>query len=241
MKFTSKIHVELLQSMGGDKEIANAAWVSTKAVTPLDGAVGEEQDAKVRGLINYLIKHRHGTPFEHGSLTFFVRAPIFVWREWHRHRVGFSYNEQSARYQQLEPEFWIPERSRPLLPVEEFKSARPKFGPVKDDKQFERFISDLMDSYDRAYTAYKYMLDHGYAKEVARAVLPVGIFSSCWVTCNPRSLMHFLSLRTHEESAKFISYPQHEIELAARACEKLFAEGWPITYEAFVKNGRVAP
>jgi thymidylate synthase (FAD) len=76
---------------------------------------------------------------------------------------------------------------------------------------------------------------------LARDCLPVGIYSSCWVTCNPRSLMAFLSLRTHNTDAKFISYPLHEIEVAAEVCEKIFSEHWPLTYKAFCENGRVGP
>jgi thymidylate synthase (FAD) len=102
-------------------------------------------------------------------------------------------------------------------------------------------IDALGDSYQQSYAKYESLLHAGYAKEVARVVLPVGIYSSCWVTCNPRSLMSFLSLRTHEPTAKFASYPQAEIEMAARAAEKILADGWPLTYAAFVRHGRVAP
>lgn len=235
MEFRSKITVELVGSAGGDAMVCAAARVSTRGQSAHSAPEPEQA-----GLINYLISHRHGTPFEHAMLTFFVHAPIFVWREWHRHRVGFSYNEQSARYMQLEPVFWIPEPERPLIPVEGFKSARPKFGPASP-AQHEVFVNHLKASYTQSYSTYQNLIDNGYAKEAARAVLPVGIFSSCWVTCNPRSLMHFLSLRTHDAAAKFISYPQHEIEVAARQCEQMFAQGWPITHAAWQKNGRVAP
>jgi flavin-dependent thymidylate synthase len=127
-----------------------------------------------------------------------------------------------------------------IVPAPGHTSARPKFqeGTLE---QVESLYSVLTKTYRAAYAAYDGMIRDGYAKGVARAVLPVAIFSSCWVTCNPRSLMAFLSLRTHEPDAKFISYPQAEIETAARAAEEFLREGWPLTHAVFVKNGRVAP
>lgn len=192
MKFTARPSVEMIQSMGSDESIARAAMVSTKGQMSCEPVAQEKQ----KGLIGYLIKHRHGTPFEHSAVTFFVRAPIFVWREWHRHRVGFSYNEESARYKQLEPEFWIPGPTRPMVPVG--TSARPKFETASED-QYLALRAGLESGYQHAYATYESLMEKGISKEVARAVLPVGIFSSCWVTCNPRSLMHFLSLRVYDE------------------------------------------
>jgi thymidylate synthase (FAD) len=233
MIFKSDIEVQLIDSMGGDERVVCAARVSTQGTSSVD-------QKESSGLINYLIKHKHGTPFEHSSITFFVNAPIFVWREWHRHRIGFSYNEESARYKQLDPVFWIPNNERPLIPIDGFKSARPKFGPATVE-QFNWFVEDLKAGYTDAYNRYQERINRGYAKEAARAGLPVGIYSSCWVTCNPRSLMHFLSLRIHDETAKFVSYPQYEIEVAAHACEDIFAKIWPITYKAYIDNGRISP
>lgn len=193
------------------------------------------------GLINYLMKHRHGTPFEHSAMTFFVHAPIFVWREWHRHRIGFSFNEVSGRYKKLDPVFYIPERDRPMMKVKGWKPGRPKFVKCDDDAVYDELIDNLYLSYSHSYRVYDQNLELDIDPGLARDCLPVGIYSECWVTCNPRSLMSFLSLRTHEPDAKFVSYPLYEIELAARACEKMFEEGWPITYKAFCDNGRVSP
>ena len=237
IQLKSEIEVKLIQKMGGDSMVCAAAKVSTSGE---DALLLVDEEANF-GLINYLMKHRHGTPFEHASLTFFVHAPIFVWREWHRHRVGFSYNEESGRYKQLNPVFWIPKRERKLIPEPGYKSARPKFveAPLE---VYENLVFNLEKSYEASYEKYSYLLTQDIAKEVARAVLPVAIFSSCWVTTNPRALMHFLSLRTHEpEGARFISYPQAEIEQAARGCEEILKEGWPLVYKAWVENGRVAP
>lgn len=237
--FTSDIPVTLVQSMGGDEMVAGAAWVSTSGDDVLRKLQDEGPD-KIKGLINYLIKHRHGTPFEHGASTFFVRAPLFVWREWHRHRVGHSYNEESGRYSILKPDFWIPNPQRKLIPVEGYKSARPEFGPATNE-EYEWLVNSIKENSRDCYIRYQEALDRGYAKEVARVHLPLNIRSSCWVTVNPRSLMAFLSLRTHDPEATFVSYPQSEIEEAARVTEELFAQHWPITYKAFCDNGRVGP
>ncbi len=237
--FKSEIDVNLIQSMGGDHMIVAAAKVSTTGVAAMELSnplVGEQF-----GLINYLMKHRHGTPFEHSAITFFVHAPIFVWREWHRHRIGFSYNEESGRYKQLEPVFYLPNRERPMMKVEGWKPGRPKFLRCDEQWKYDALCTNLKHSYRVAYESYESNLKMGFDPGLARDCLPVGIYSGCWVTCNPRSLMAFLSLRTHEPTAAFPSYPLYEIEEAARACEKLFAAGWPLAYKAFVENGRVAP
>jgi thymidylate synthase (FAD) len=194
VKFTNEISVRLIQQMGGDHMIVAAARVSTSGEEAEKFASIEETEGNF-GLINYLIKHRHGTPFEHSAMTMFVHAPIFVWREWQRHRIGFSYNEESGRYKQLDPTFWIPHPDRKVLPVANFKPARPQFQAGTSD-QHEWLVNDMMDGYTDAYKRYEERLSRGYAKEVARAGLPVGIYSSCWVTCNPRSLMSFLSLKS---------------------------------------------
>lgn len=240
MQFKSTIDVTLIQDMGGDFMIVAAAKVSTSGPEALQFAQPGSEEGNA-GLINYLMKHRHGTPFEHSALTLFVHAPIFVWREWHRHRIGFSYNEESARYKQLEPIFYLPERDRPMMKVDGWKPGRPKFLHCEDDSAFERLIERKKKQYASAYQSYADSLAEGFDPGLARIDMPVGIYSGCWVTCNPRSLMAFLSLRTHEETAKFISYPLHEIELAARACESILQKGWPLTHKAFVENGRVAP
>ena len=239
MEFKSTIDVKLIQSMGDDSKLAAAAWVSTSAEEGLQRAVDSPDD--VSGVLNYLMKHRHGTPFEHSSLTFYVHAPIFVWREWHRHRIGFSYNEESGRYKQLDPVFYIPARDRPMMKVNGWKPGRPKFLLCDDEFKFQKLIKNLTYSYQYAYESYQNNLALGIDPGLARDCLPVGIYSGCWVTCNPRSLMAFLSLRTHEPEAKQVSYPLWEIELAARACEEIFKQGWPITHQAFCDNGRVAP
>jgi len=235
----SDITVRLIQKMGGDYMVVAAAKVSTNGEDALRWADPENAE-ECGGIINYLMKQRHGSPFEHSALTFFVHAPICVWREWHRHRIGFSYNEESGRYKQLDPVFYIPTAERPMMKVEGWKPGRPKF-TMADPDTFRSLCCNLAESYDFSYRAYERNLALGVDLGLARDCLPVGIYSSCWVTCNPRSLMAFLSLRVHEPEAKFVSYPLWEIDAAARVAEQALAEGWPLTYAAFIKNGRVAP
>lgn len=234
----SDIDVELIQYCGGDHMVVAAARVSH---SPEDARrQADNTDDENFGLINYLSKHRHGTPFEHGSMTFFVRAPIFVWREWHRHRIGFSYNEESGRYKKLDPVFYAPDDNRPMMKVEGWKPGRPRF-TVPDNRVPNDIRCSLLNCYKIAYQAYLENLDLNVDPGLARDCLPVGIYSSCWVTCNPRSLMAFLSLRQHHADADRVSYPLYEINMAANKLEKEFGKLWPLTHRAYVDNGRVAP
>jgi thymidylate synthase (FAD) len=240
MEFKSTVDVQLVQSMGGDYMVVAAAKVSTNGQEALQFAEpGSEEDNK--GLINYLVKQRHGSPFEHSAMTFYVHAPILVWREWHRHRIGFSYNEESGRYKTLEPVFYIPDRERPMMKVDGWKPGRPKFLRCESDDVYSELCMNLETSYFLSYKMYQRNLELGIDPGLARDCLPVGIYSACWVTCNPRSLMSFLSLRVHDPESTFVSYPLWEIDMAARTAEEMFKKGWPITHAAFVANGRVAP
>jgi thymidylate synthase (FAD) len=232
-KWTSDIKVELVSSMGEDLDVARSAWVSTQGERSED-----EQDlTKVEGLINFLMKGRHGSPFEQCVMRWRVRAPIFVWREHHRHRIA-SYNEESGRYSKLQPEFYVPGMRRPL--VQEGKAGAYTFVAGTEDQH-----ADVRYSLERAnreaYEMYEEMLECGIAKEVARMCLPVNIFSTCYVTMNLRALMNFLSLRTKNETSMFPSYPQYEIEKVAQQYEVAFEREFPMVWKAFDSNGRVAP
>jgi len=180
------------------------------------------------------------SPFEHSAMTFFIHAPVFVWWEWVRHRIGFSYNLESSRYKVLDPVFWIPRRNRKMVPDKGHKPARPKFTEAGGFQHWLVTATSKLSSCV-SYLSYQAMIKLGIASEVARSVLPFSIYFSGWVTCNPRSLMSFLSLRTHDKEATFVSYPQAEIEEAARIAEAIFSEGWPLTYKSFNENGRVGP
>ncbi|TXH54668.1 MAG: FAD-dependent thymidylate synthase [Desulfurellales bacterium] len=231
MAVSSELTATLVDSMGSDDSIVRAMLVSTKGAESLDVEA-------TPGRINFLMANRHGTPFEHNSMTFFVRAPIFVFREFHRHRIGWSYNEVSGRYKELDDCFYVPPPHRPL--VQEGKPGAYEFVLGTID-QYNDAVVALQDVYTDAYNGYRYLLNKGVAKEVARALLPVGIYTEMYATCNARSLMAFLSLRTRNEGSKFPSYPQWEIEQVARQMEEAFAQLFPITYVSFVLNGRVAP
>lgn len=229
------VSVDLVDYMGSDASVIYAARVS---VVGAGAQAYEDAEAdEHQGLINYLMGHRHGTPFEHAVMTFRVEAPIFVYREWHRHRV-WSYNEESGRYKQLEPVFHIPGPERPL--VNTGTSARPVLEPGSVE-QYERLIKRMALQYELAYSAYLISLDDNIAKEVAREVLPVGIYSTMYATANLRGIMSFLSLRVEDEGATFPSKPQYEITQAAEQVEAIFAERFPYVYESWNKNGRVAP
>lgn len=232
IEFRSDVAVTLIDSMGGDQGIAKAARVSTL------GVAAETDDKAIKGLIKFLMANRHGTPFEHNSMTFLIEAPISVFREFHRHRVGWSYNEVSGRYRELDPIFYLPGTDRPL--VQQGKPGHYEF--VKgSDLQYEVAVGIMKRSYEEAARDYSALLTQGVAKEVARQVLPVGTYSAMYATCNARSLMHFLGLRTKCDKARFPSYPMHEIELVAKRMEKVFSELFPITWTAWHLNGRVSP
>lgn len=232
ISIVNDVEVKLVRHTGDDSSIVQAARVSVV------GENFEEFSERDSGLINYLLREKHGSPFEHNSMTFFIKAPIFVWREHMRHRVGWSYNEQSGRYSKLAPEFYSPAPERPLVNVG--TSAKPEFAPGNYGQQ-KLTEGSLRRVYTKAWTEYESMLSDGIANEVARLVLPVAIMSSAYVTCNARSLMSFLSLRTQDERATHVSRPQYEIELVARKLEAEFENLFPTTYEAYNKYGRVAP
>lgn len=235
IRFLSDVDVKIIDHSGSDLAVANAARVSVMG----DGVfkLGDRSE-KDKGLINYLMKNRHGTPFEHNSMTFFVKAPIFVFREFHRHRIGFSYNEMSGRYTELHPEFYVPGPSRPL--IQTGKPGHYVFVKGTED-QYYLMRQGMERSYKAAWREYQNQLAWGMAKEVARTVLPVGIYSQMYVTCNARSLMAFLSLRTKSEDSTFPSYPQYEIEQVANKLEEFAKKFMPVTFECFDNNGRVAP
>lgn len=234
IKIKSDITVELVRHTASDRAVVEAARVSTLG----EQADQESDPKKDAGLINYLMRDRHGSPFEHTSMTFLVTAPIFVFREWHRHRAGWSYNEESGRYRELKPVFYVPGEDRNLVQVG--KPGAYTFEP--GDPDLHLMAEDTMhDAYGAAWEAYQILLEDGIAREVARAVLPVGIYSTMYATCNARSLMHFLSLRTRSVMAKVPSFPQAEIEMAAVQMEQIWTELMPLTADAFVMHGRVAP
>ncbi len=236
--FRSDVTVELVRSSASDSDVLFAARVSTQGEQTLESAsAGTEATARDMGLINYLMRDRHGSPFEHNSMTFYVQAPIFVFREFMRHRIA-SYNEESGRYKELSPVFYVPGPDRNLVQIG--KTGHYEFIPGTAE-QTALVEQEARTTSQHAYESYKRMLEAGVAREVARIVLPLNIYSSMYVTMNSRALMNFLSLRTKREGTHFPSFPQREIEMCAEKMEGEWAKLMPFTYEAFNKNGRVAP
>jgi thymidylate synthase (FAD) len=232
--FRSDVVVDLVKHSASDADIGFAARVSTQGERSQEV---DQDDPKLGGLINFLMRERHGSPFEHSVFTFYVKAPIFVWREHMRHRIA-SYNEESGRYRVLDPEFYIPPKDRKLIQVG--KPGAYVFEPGTED-QYILVGRQITRTCEEAYERYEIMLQEGIAREVARAVLPVNIYSSAYVTMNARALMNFLSLRRAVEGSHFPSYPQREIEMVAEKYESIFEKIMPLTHKAFVDNGRVSP
>lgn len=235
IEFRSDVTVELVRASAQDADVLFAARVSTQGEQSLDD-VGADA-SRSQGLINYLMRDRHGSPFEHNSMTFYVQAPIFVFREFMRHRIA-SYNEESGRYRELRPVFYVPAADRKL--VQEGKPGHYVFVDGTDE-QYSTVVEQTKQACESSYRAYQEMLDAGVAREVARGVLPVATYSSMYVTMNARSLMNFLSLRTKREGSAFPSYPQREIEMVAEQMETFWAGLMPVTHRAFEAAGRVSP
>lgn len=214
--------IELEDYLADDLAVVNAARVSlhkkSEAFTESD-----------QGLIKFLMREHHGTPFEHTYFRFRVKAPIFVFREWHRHRVGHSYNEWSARYSQLAPEFYIPHE--PLVQIG--KPGAYTFEPAESEASAE-YRKMLEEFNSLAYACYERSLEIGIAKQHARGFNTVFQYSEMIWSCNARSIMHFLNLRNSPQA-------QAEIREYARAAEMFFFDVMPVTAQAFVDGGRIVP
>ena len=209
--------------MADDLSVVNGARVSfARHKTEMD-----DSDA---GLIRFLMRERHGTPFEHNSFRFHIRAPIFVAREWFRHRVG-SFNEFSMRYAKATEDFYVPEPDDVRSQVG--KPGAYSFEPVEPGIA-ETTREEMRAVYEAAFSAYERLVELGVARELARSVLPVGAYTEFYWTVNARALMNFLSLRNSETA-------QREIRRYAEACEQFLAEKMPVTHAAFVANDRAAP
>ena len=209
-------------ALASDLAVVNGARVSFNQES-------DEMSDRDAGLIRFLIRERHGSPFEHGYFRFLVKAPLFVVREHHRHRAGHSYNEWSGRYSKMDAEFYIPDNVRTQVG----KPGNYRFEPV-DDGVRDEVRREIEENAQHAFEAYERMLEQGVAKEVARAVLPLSTYTKYYWSCNPRSLMHFCGLRNHENA-------QYEIRQYAAAAETFLERLMPVTHAAFVANDRTAP
>jgi len=220
-------HVELYNHCANDLSVVNSARIS------FDQRRESISDKDI-GLINYLMKNRHGTPFEHNMFTFDVKAPIFVVREWQRHRIG-SYNEMSGRYTELPAQWYIPKPENVRARVG--KPGAYSYVPLQsmdDTGAAELFCNELDASCTISYSRYKTALDDGIAPEQARLFLHVNHYTHFFWTVNARSLMNFLNLRTDATA-------QWEIRQFAYAVEYCFEVLMPQTHKAWLANNRVAP
>ncbi len=205
--------VRLVDTMGDDMAVVRAARVSYG-----NESKGEKADEK---LIHYLMKHNHGTPFEHIVFTFHIKCPIFVARQWFRHRIG-SFNEISGRYTELATEFFVPTTLR------ENKTANHQASIEGDftDDEIQSMLSEWNYALEIAESTYESLLEKGVAREQARAVLPIGTYTEFYWTVNLRSLFNFIRLRTADDSQAEMREYAEKIQEIARD----FAE-W--SFEAF--------
>ena len=209
--------------MADDISVVNSARVSFAKSQ-------QEMDDSGRGLINFLMREKHGTPFEHNSFRFHVKCPVFVAREWFRHRIG-SFNEFSARYSEVGEDFFVPYQNDVRSQVG--KPGAYEFHMVEEDIA-NQAIEIINQANISAYEAYKKLIDMGIAKELSRTVLPVGMYTQFYWTVNARSLMNFLSLRLSKTA-------QLDIRRYAKSVEAIFADKMPVTYQAWVENGMNCP
>jgi thymidylate synthase (FAD) len=215
--------VRLDDAMASDLSVVNGARVCFARRK-------EELDDSDAGLIRFLMRERHGTPFEHNAFRFHIRCPIFVAREWMRHRVG-SFNEFSLRYARATEDFYVPE-------PEDVRSQVGKPGAYTFETVEAELAAETRDAmrevYEQAFATYERLVEAGVAREVARSVLPVGAYTEFYWTVNARSLMNFVSLRASETA-------QREIRRYAEAVEHFLEQQMPVTHAAFVAGGRRAP
>lgn len=214
-------YVRLVDHMGSDLSVVRSARVSYDAAWQ----AGEDSGSDHR-LINYLWSHRHTTPFEAVTFTFEVHAPIFVFRQWHRHRT-WSFNELSARYRELPEQFYVPDAS--VLKAQSKNNKQGRDGDL-DPRTTSLMQMIITRQGEQAFQSYRQMLEAGVARELARSVLPVSTYSTMFATVNLLNLLKFLTLRCDEHA-------QYEIRVYADAILELIRPILPITVEAWEKNG----
>ena len=213
--FRSDMKVELIDFMGGDGRAVQAARTSTLGAA----ASGEEERA---GLINFLWREGHHVPFETSVFTFRIECPIFVSRQIVKHRTT-AISEESGRYRELDGTFYVPSEGRPLGQT----GRTGEYNMVNLGEHEEtRLAVEMVRASQRAWASYESMLHNGAAKEVARMVLPVNVYSSMYLTMNARNLIHFLSLRNEHHA-------QWETREVAKQMEDIFAEKMSLTYKAW--------
>lgn len=213
--------VRLVDSMGGDLSVVRAARVSYDAAW----RAGEDEGSDAR-LIRYLWKNHHTTPFESVQFTFEVKAPIFVLRQWMRHRT-WSFSELSARYRELPDEYYLP--SPELIGVQSKSSKQAReisdLGAVDMRKRGNQ-IAAYDAAMKGAFDAYRHLLSCGWPREIARAVLPVATYSHMFATVDLLNLLKFFTLRSH-------SHAQYEIRVYSEAMKQLIKPIVPVCMAAY--------
>ena len=206
--------VGLIDHMGTESTVTNAARVSF-------GRMKTTFDEKDEVLLKFLIDNKHLTPLEHVKFQFSVHCPLFVRGQWHRHRAGWSYNEISRRYTEVDMEFYIPENFR--IQSDNNKQASVENSQIENNKvayeQYNKIVKDC-------YSAYEKLLELGVCKEQARGILPQTMFTTFWATVDLRNLLHFIELRDDEHAQK-------EIREYARAMKELIRPYVPHVVEYF--------
>lgn len=222
VQFSSDMTVESLGHLGDDTTPLVAAWTSTYDSEEIQKRL--QDDKRTWGFRKYLTREKHLVPFEHQVMTFRIDAPIFVTRQILKHRIS-SISEESGRYSELRPKFWVPGKGRAVKQVG--KTGAYEFIYNKEARYFSatQIRKASQDSWER----YQYLIDSGVAKEVARTLLPVNIYSSMVITMNTRSLWNFFDLRTRAGNSK----PQAEIEEVAQQMQALWKDAYPMTYKAW--------
>lgn len=207
--------VELVEVMGNDRAIVDAARVSISG-----------QDVKPtledRNLIRYLLRHQHTTPFEMVEFKFNCKMPIFVARQWIRHRTA-SVNEMSARYSVMPNEFYVPDLNRMQEQSKNNKQGSGDLLPLETRQEMQEAIAAFSEV---SYATYEKLLEKGCAREIARMVLPTNIYTQWFWKMDLHNLMHFLKLRLHPHA-------QYEIRVFAEAIAAMVKEQCPIAWEAF--------
>lgn len=211
--------VRLVESMGSDLAIVRNARVSYDA----EWRAGED-DGKDAKLIDYLVRNQHTSPFEAVKFTFEVKAPIFVLRQWHRHRT-WSYNEVSARYSELPQEFYVPE----LNQITTQSASNKQMRTDQQNEHAQDAQTMIRNACFKSFLDYKVLLDMGVPRELARGVLPVNTYSHMFATTDLHNLMRFLKLRMH-------SHAQYEIRVYAEAMLTLIEPVVPVAVSAFRRH-----
>mgnify|MGYP002784905262 CR=1 FL=1 len=214
-------YVRLVDHMGSDLSIVRAARVSYDAAW----RAGENEGSDTR-LIEYLWEHKHSTPFEAVTFSFEVHAPIFVFRQWHRHRTQ-SYNELSARYRELPEEFYVPAREHLLQQSTNNKQGRA--GEPFSEDEYADMVNIIRETNEDAFNVYRSLLARGVARELARSVLPVSTYSTMFTTMNLLNLLKFLTLRADPHA-------QYEIRVYAEAMVELIRPFCPVAVAAWEKG-----